>query len=142
MNLGVSGSGTGLGKRSTWLGDSAVTLWVAAWVVVGVLVGIDLHHLDRLAVTLGSSGQALSQTAQALQGFTRLPLVGSDIASAVAHIATTGRSVQANASNTEANVNQLSYLLAVAIAIIPSVPVLVAYVPRRLRSVRQGSPSN
>ncbi len=123
--------GAGAGCKKVWLLDAVVIGWVAAWVVVGVLVGIDLHHLDRLATTLGRSGQALSQTAQALQGFTRLPLVGSHLSTIVTRIASTGRSVQANAATTRSSVNQLSYLLALAIAIIPSVPVLTAYLPRR-----------
>jgi hypothetical protein len=124
------------GGEKVWLYDGIVLLWVAAWIVVGVLVGIDLHHLDRLTVTLDSSGQALSQTAQALQGLIRLPLVGSHLAKIATSIAATGRSVQANASTTRSSVNQLSYLVALAIAIIPSVPVLAAYLPRRMHRHR------
>ncbi len=105
---------------------------MAAWVAVGVWVGIDVHHLDHLATTLASSGQALSQTAQVLNGFTHLPLVGHNLAAAASHISTTAQGIQHNAAVTKHSVEQLSYLLAVVIAVIPSVPVLAAYLPFRL----------
>lgn len=115
-----------------WLLDAGVAAWVAGWIVIGVLVGTDLHHLDRLATTLGTSGEALAQTAQALHGFTHLPLVGKGLSKLVASIAITAHQVQANAALAGSSVDQLAYLLAVAIAAIPSVSVLSAYLPRRL----------
>ncbi len=113
--------------------DGCMAVWVLAWVGIGIWVGIDVHHLDHLAETLSSSGQALGQTAQALQGFTHLPLVGPNIAKAVTRIGTTAAHIQHNATTTRSSVNQLSYLLAAVIAVIPSVSVLAAYLPARHR---------
>ncbi|MGH9128953.1 MAG: hypothetical protein ACRDY2_08305 [Acidimicrobiales bacterium] len=122
-----------------WLLDAAVGLWIAAWVAVGIWVGVDLHHLDHLAADLGGAGQALGQTAQALHAFTHLPLVGHDLAKVANGIASTGQSVQANASATKSSVDQLSYLLAVVIVVIPSASALGAYLPWRVRRRRAAS---
>lgn len=120
--------------------DALLVVWAAVWIVVGILVGIDLHHLDRLPTTLAASGQALGQTAQALQGFTHLPLLGANIAKVVTRLAGTAQQVQRSATATEASINQLSYLLAVVIAVIPSVSGLAAYLPIRLSWRRPGNP--
>lgn len=132
------GARVGISQARIRLFDALLVLWVAAWVLVAVWVGVDLHHLDGLATTLSSSGQALGQTAQALQGFTHLPLVGGNVAQVVTRIATTAAQVQHNAATTRSSVDQISYLLAVVIAVIPSVSGLVAYLPFRVAWRRQG----
>lgn len=129
----MSTPGASASRGRIGLFDALLIVWIAAWVVVGVFVGIDIHHLNRLATTLGGSGQALAQTAQALQAFTHLPLVGANIAKVSTRIATTAAHVQHNAQVTRSSVDQLSYLLAVVIAVLPSVTALAAYLPVRRR---------
>jgi hypothetical protein len=123
------------------LGDLVLALWIALWVTVGVLVGIDVQRLLALARTVAIAGRALGQTAQVLHGISSLPLVGHDLAPLAERLSATAVAARASARSARSSVIQLSYLLAVAVAVIPSTAALVVRRPRlRRRAGTQATP--
>lgn len=125
------------GPGRLWLLDALMALWVALWIFVGIYVGVEFHHLARLATTLSATGQALRQVGGGLAVFTHLPGVGARLAKVATQLGAVSHAALADAASTRSSVDQLSYLLAVAIVVIPDVPALAAYLPYRARRARQ-----
>ncbi|MGH9064674.1 MAG: hypothetical protein ACRDZQ_08490 [Acidimicrobiales bacterium] len=124
-------------RRQVLLLDVLLSLWVAAWVAIGILVGIDVHHLGQLSTTLGNAGRALRQTGNGLKAFSTIPFVGHAIGGIAKQIVRTGHVAEVNAAQSRQSIDQLSYLLAVCVAIIPGVPVLGIYLPFRIGRIRE-----
>jgi hypothetical protein len=117
--------------------DVAVVLWIAAWIVVAVLIGREVHRLRSMSDTLTSASEALHQTADGLQIVSNVPLVGHRIGELAGSIDTTATQVAGNAQDTRHSVDRLAYLFPIGIALIPTVPVAAFYLPPRLRRVRE-----
>lgn len=124
-------------RRQIRLLDVALSIWLAVWLAIGILIGIDVHNLGHLSATLSDSGKALQQVAKALQGLSAIPLVGHQLGALASQLARTGRSAQLNATQTRQSIDQLSYLLAIVVVIIPGMPVLGLYLPFRLGRARE-----
>ena len=113
--------------------DAVVVIWVATWIVVGFMVGREVASLTRFGDTLLMSADALEETAGGLDSLSGVPLVGGRIEDIADRIDEAAGSVRSNAEAATEKVNQLSILLGSAIAVIPSLPVLGLYLPRRYR---------
>lgn len=124
-------------RRRAAFVDLALLVWIGGWVVAGVLVGFDVHRLGRLATAFADSGRALGQTSTALHALSGLPLVGHALSRVASDIHRSAASATANASMSRADIYQLSYLLAVAVAVLPVVPVLAVYLPSRIGRARE-----
>ena len=117
--------------------DAVVATWTAGWIVLGVLVGHDVHQLTQLTATVDTTGRALRAVAAVVSALRSLPLIGSSIAP-LAHTAVAeAASVQASGRVGAQSVRQLSVLLAVAVAAAPTVPLLALYVPLRVSQERE-----
>lgn len=125
-------------RKLIWL-DVMVAAWMALWAFVGIYVGVEFHHLARLATTLSATGQALHQLDGGLRVFTHLPGVGARLGKLSAQIGVVSRAALGDAASARSSVDRLSYLMAVAIVVIPDVPALAAYLPYRARRSRDAS---
>ncbi|MGH9102842.1 MAG: hypothetical protein ACRDYD_07670 [Acidimicrobiales bacterium] len=117
--------------------DAVLVVWLAGWLVAGIFVAIDIHHLGKVAATVGTAGHALRLTAQGLKSFAALPFVGHQLAGVGAQVAAAGRQAQQAAIATEGSVNQLSWLLGMCVVVIPGVPALAVYLPFRVARARE-----
>lgn len=117
--------------------DLALIGWVIAWVVIGLEVGRQMREVSTLSDTVVLAGDAIEQTADLLGQLGRIPFVGGSFEELADRIGETGRSAQANAAASRESVEDLSVLLAVSIALIPSLPLGALYVPLRLRWRRE-----
>lgn len=123
--------------RALRLLDVVTTVWVAVWIALGVAIGINVHRLGRLSHTVTLSGSAVSAVGKALGSLGGLPFVGASIGHAAGQIQQAGASTVASGQASASSVATLSWLLAVAVALLPSVPVLGFYVPLRLQRRRE-----
>ena len=71
-------------------------------------------------------------TGHALAAVGHIPFVGGRISELAAQATAAGASARASGATTAATIDRLAVLLGIAIALIPTVPLLALYVPLRL----------
>jgi hypothetical protein len=170
--------------RRVFLADIAVAAWVALWLAVAVVVGIEVSNLRVLGDTIvvasdsvDDAARALERTSDALDttrtglrqtqeglaqiqsaleaigsipfvgtiptdeladvvraledASTRLQTLGLDVQRLASSSRVTAASARESGRDTAESTTLLAVLLALAIALIPTVTMLVAYLPRR-----------
>ena len=123
--------------RALRLLDAAMVLWVLAWIGLGVAVGVNVNHLTQLGHTVSLEGGTVQAVGKALGTLGNVPLVGGDLGRAAQQVQQAGASAVASGQSSASAVNSLSWLLAIAVALLPSVPVLGFYLPLRVRRRRE-----
>lgn len=111
----------------TLLGTFAVA-WTVVWIVVGIWTRHEVRTLRELSGTVVTSGRAVKQTGDALQGLQAVPFVGGDVARIGRQVSDAGVSAVRSGRQSRNAVQSLSNLLGVAVAVIPSVPMLALFV--------------
>lgn len=117
--------------------DAGLAVWMVAWIVLGFAIGREVRHLTRLSDTVVTAGRAVQETGQALRSLEGIPFVGGRIAELDRRIEAAGRSAVASGRESRASIGNLAVLLTVAIAVIPTVPVLALYAPFRISRRRE-----
>lgn len=123
-------------KSLTW-SDLGVALWVGFCIALGVAIGNEVRHLDRYGTTIDQSAGALEETASALNLIAGVPFLGDEIRDIADEIAATALRMRSSGSDTREAAHNLSTLLALAVSIIPTAPVLALYLPYRAHQVTQ-----
>jgi hypothetical protein len=113
-----------------------VVAWTVVWVVMGVWTRHEVQTLRKLSGTVVTSGRAVKQTGDALQGLGGIPFVGADVARVGRQVSTAGVSAQSSGRQSRTAVQSLSNLLGISIALIPTVPMLALFVVT-LRLIRR-----
>ena len=117
--------------------DVLLVAWVVAWIVIAILIGRDVRRLSELSTTVVTAGVAIDETGKALATLSSVPFAGGQIARVSQRIENAGRSAVASGRESRRSVRELSILLAIAIGVIPSVPLLGLYAPLRIGRVRE-----
>jgi hypothetical protein len=124
-------------RRVRLLVDVALVGWLVAWVVLGVQVGREVRGLTELSDTVVLAGGAIEQTGDLLEQLGRVPFLGQPVGDLADRIRETGRSAQQSAGATRGDVEDLSVLLALSIALIPTIPLAAIWLALRLRWRRE-----
>ncbi len=122
------------GRRAQTALDLLLILWTALWIALGVRVAHEVRGLAELSTTVGSVGRAMTSVADTLRG---LPLIGDQIAGPAQDVRDAGQDAVASARTARANARSVGDLIGVSIALIPSVPVLILYIPGRIAGARE-----
>lgn len=120
--------------------DGLAGFWLVLWIVLGAWSGYTLWHLSELGNTVSSSGQAIHSAGDALQSLGGVPVVGERPLELGKQISGTGVEITDRGQQVKFQLRQLSLLLGLAIALMPTTPVLGLYLPQRLarrRNLRQ-----
>ncbi len=117
--------------------DLALAAWVAAWIYLGVAIGNQVSGLRQLSSTVTKTGVAVKTTGDAVSSLGSVPFVGGRISKAGEQVKAAGQSAIQSGRQSRGSVHKLSWMLALAIAVIPSVPVLGFYLPLRVAAVRE-----
>jgi hypothetical protein len=117
--------------------DVVVLLWVAAWIVVGLWVEREVKGLADLSRTVIAAGVALEEAGGALQTLEDIPFVGEDVGGVGERTERAGESARLSGRSSRESVESLSVLLGVSIAVAPTLPLLLLYLPMRLSWRRQ-----
>ncbi len=123
-------------RRALTALDLALGAWTALWVTLGLSVAHEVRGLSELSDTVSTIGSAVDEVGRTLGGVGSLPLVG-DLIRPAERIQQAGRSALESGRSSRDSVRDLSLLLGLAIAVIPSVPVLGFYLPLRVARVRE-----
>lgn len=124
-----------MGRRRTL--DVALLIWAAVWVWVGIWVAREVQGLAELSETVRRSGIALQSAGDLLAGLGTLPIVGDELRGPADAVREAGRRAVESARASERNARQVGTLLGVSIAVIPSLPLLILYVPQRVAEERE-----
>ena len=110
----------------------ALAIWAAFWIAIAAYTAYEVAALRTLSHTVVKAGAATESTGHALAAVGHLPFVGGQISDLAAQAVAAGASARASGAATAATVDRLAVLLGIAIALIPTVPLLGLYLPLRL----------
>jgi hypothetical protein len=117
--------------------DLAALLWVAGWIVLALFVAREVRALRELSDTVVTAGVAVEDTGRLLGSLQDVPFVGDRVGEAAASVREAGESAQVSGRDSRETTENLSVLLALAIGLIPTLPLLGLYVPLRLTWMRE-----
>jgi hypothetical protein len=120
------------GARLVRVLDVAAVLWVALWIVLALLVGREVRDLRDLSDTVVKAGVAVEQTGGLVRGLADIPFLGDRVSRVAGQVEAAGRSAQVSGRDSQDSTENLSVLLAFAIGLIPTLPLLGLYLPLRL----------
>lgn len=107
----------------------ALAIWAAFWIGIAAYTAYEVSALRSLGQTVVKAGTATESTGHALAAVGHLPFVGGRVSRLAAQAIDAGASARASGASTESTVDRLAVLLGVAIALIPTVPLLALYLP-------------
>ena len=114
--------------------DLVLALWVVLWIALAVAVAVNTRDVAKLGGTVSQTGTAMRQVGGVIGS---VPLVGGDVGGASQSLEEAGASAEANGSEAGDAADRLGIFLGIAIAVIPSVPVIGLYLPIRLARIRE-----
>jgi hypothetical protein len=112
--------------------DAALLIWAAFWIALAIYTAYEVAALRTLSHTVVKAGAATESTGHALEALGHVPFVGGEISHLAAQATAAGASARASGGATATTIDRLAVLLGIAIALIPTVPLLALYVPLRL----------
>ncbi|HEU5215896.1 MAG TPA: hypothetical protein VFU30_10180 [Gaiellaceae bacterium] len=107
----------------------ALVIWAALWIGIAAYTAYEVSALRALSHTVVKAGTATESTGRALAAVGHLPFVGGRISQLADQAVAAGASARESGASTATTVDQLAVLLGIAIALIPTVPLLALYVP-------------
>jgi hypothetical protein len=109
-----------------------LAIWAAFWIAIAAYTAYEVAALRSLSQTVVKAGAATESTGHALAAVGHLPFVGGRISQLAAQAVAAGASARASGASTATTIDQLAVLLGIAIALIPTVPLLALYLPLAL----------
>jgi hypothetical protein len=114
--------------------DFVLVVWTALCIALGIWVGAEVRNLTELSDTVTTGGRALNQTSVALRELEGIPFIGSRLKSMRVRVHAAAVQAKASGASSHSTIDDLSVLLAVAIALVPTVPVIAIYLLYRPRT--------
>ena len=114
--------------------DAIVLLWAVAWICAGAVVSHEMRGLAELSDTAAQTGRAAIAVGETAGG---LPLIGGEARAAADEVRKAGEEAVASAATARANARHVGDLIGTAVAVIPSLFVLLLYVPLRVAATRE-----
>jgi len=121
-------------RRAQLTLDLILLGWATLWVIVGIAVAREVRGLAEISDTVGKVGQATTTVGETIRS---LPLVGGSLGQSADQISAAGRDAVTSARSARESAHTLGTLLGLSIALIPSLPALVLYVPARVAGARE-----
>jgi hypothetical protein len=121
-------------RRAQLLLDVALLAWATLWIVVGFVVADRVRGLAEVSDTVAQVGRATTTVGETIRA---LPLVGGSLEDPANEISAAGRDAVKSAHSARESARSTATLLGLSIALIPSLPVLVLYVPSRIAGIRE-----
>lgn len=123
--------------RTQRLLDGGLVFWVVLWLVVGAWTGYLIWQLTALSASTVESGRSLAVASHALTNLGSVPVVGSASQDFGRRIGATATQIVAAGHQADRSIRGLAMLIGLTVALGPSAPVLLFYLPARIRRRRQ-----
>jgi hypothetical protein len=124
-------------QRSIFAIDTLVILWTIGWVVLGVTVGLFIERLGAVGEGLEDAGQAIVRSGDSVDDLSDVPLIGGGFDALADEIRGLGQGTADRGRSIEDDFDGLAVLVGSAIALGPTIPVLVLWVPPRVSRERE-----
>ena len=109
-----------------------LAFWAVLWIGIAAWTAYEVASLRTLSHTVVKAGTATESTGHALAAVGHLPFVGGQISHLAAQAIAAGASARTSGAATATTIDELAFLLGIAIALIPTVPLLALYIPLRV----------
>jgi len=119
------------GVRLVRMLDAAAAAWVVLWVVLALLVGREVRDLRDLSDTVVTAGVAVEETGGLVRSLGSIPFVGGRVSDVADQVEQAGRDAQVSGRESRNSTEDLGFLLALCIGLIPTLPLLGLYLPLR-----------
>jgi hypothetical protein len=117
--------------------DLLLLAWVVAWVFVGVAIGREIQGLSAVTDSARDAGAATQRAADAIDSLSDLPVVGGAVGDSADTIRSAGQEAIDGAERGRTRVRRLGALVGAMIALVPTLPLLLLYLPGRLAEGRE-----
>ncbi|CAN5674392.1 hypothetical protein BH24ACT13_BH24ACT13_09820 [soil metagenome] len=117
--------------------DGLVTFWVLLWMVVALLTGWAVWQLTALTDTVVESGMALDSAGQGIASLGDIPFIGEVPRQLGMQVRETAEDIRTSGADAEGTVKRIAILLGLAVLLMPTLPLLLAYLPPRLARARE-----
>jgi hypothetical protein len=111
-----------------------IVLWAVLWIALAIGVVQSTRSVAELGGTVSQTGSAVSQVGGVIND---IPLLPDDVSGASGSVQSAGQTAEANGADAQDAADRLSIYLGIAIAIIPSVPIIGLYLPIRISRIRE-----
>jgi hypothetical protein len=125
------------GARLIRLLDLAAVVWTISWIVLAIAVGREVRDLRQLSDTVIVAGVAVEETGDLVASLADVPFVGSRVGEVAERVRAAGASARVSGRASRESTDDLSVLLAVAIGLVPTLPLIGLYAPLRLAWARE-----
>jgi hypothetical protein len=112
--------------------DVTVVVWIAVWVVLGILIGRAIWDVGRIADPVIRNAAGLHQTAQGFERLQSVPLIGGVLGGVVGGVTGTADKAQAEAQAVKNRIQLIGPVVGLMIALGPALFALLFYLPLRL----------
>jgi hypothetical protein len=119
-------------RRTIVLLDLALVAWIAIWALVGVQVAREVRELAELSNSIEAAAEGLEQTGAALRTIANVPFIGAPVREIADRVESAAEGARRDAEATRQSVDELSFALALALAVIPTLPLVLLYLPLRV----------
>ncbi len=119
--------------------DAALAIWVTVWLGLGIAIGVKVHDLTTLSRTVADDGRAVQTIGGSLHALGGVALIGGQISKDAARVQAAGASAVYSGEKSASAIRVLSVLLGIAVAFLPTVPVICVYLPARLERRREAA---
>ena len=126
------------GGRAVLLTDALALAWVLLWVLLGLVVADAVRELTGLSDGFVTFGGSLDDAADAVATI-ELPLVGGGIDAAAESLRGAGRDVATSGESSRATIERTATVLGLAVALVPSLPLVIGYLPPRVGRAREAA---
>lgn len=103
----------------------ALAAWAVVWIGLAAATAYELYVLHGLGDTLVKTGVAVDTSGKALQALAGVPFVGGRVGTLAGQVRAAGQSAVASGHASSGSAVDLAVLIGIAIALIPTVPVVV-----------------
>ena len=117
--------------------DLATAVYVLASLAVGAIAGWQIWSLADLHRSLLEAADALTLTARAIGLVGEVPVVGAGADQLAGSITDTAEEVRRNAVTVRTQMHALAVVVGVAVALLPTVPLVAVYLPLRVARARE-----
>ena len=124
------------GAKLVRLLDVAVVVWIVGWLVLALLVAREVRDLRELSDTVVVAGVAVEDTGDLVDSLGSVPLVGGHVGDVADRVREAGRTAQVSGRDSRSSIDDLSVLLALAVGLVPTLPLLGLYAPLRIAWAR------
>jgi hypothetical protein len=112
--------------------DALLTVWIVVWVLLGIVTGVEINKVAKLADSAVNTTTALTRTTEGLKVVSAVPLIGGGLGAVVDEVDALAEKANDDAKATRTSIEIVAWLSGFGIAMAPSLLILFLYLPWRL----------